>query len=53
MARGLLWLHEYGGRFVKRVKLDSFVDRQRLWNWAFWASIAAFEALGLVLSRQT
>jgi hypothetical protein len=28
-------------------------QRQRLWNWTFWAAIFAFEIIGLLLSNQT
>jgi len=28
-------------------------QRQRLWNWTFWAAIGALEIIGVLLSNQT
>lgn len=32
---------------------DTGSRRERLWNWGFWMSIAAFEVLGVFLAHQS
>ena len=34
------------------MRLRDLLPRERMWNWTFWATIAAFEVLGIFLSGQ-
>ena len=38
---------------MKPMSAEGFAERQaRLWNWGFWVTILAFEAVGVLLARQ-
>jgi hypothetical protein len=37
----------------ERQHVSALDQRQRLWTWAFWASLVAFEVVGRILAWQS